>query len=70
MKGDMYMTRQICPKCNSNNIIPIIYGYPTKEMFDESDREECILGGCCIEFNEEAKDSLERFHCKDCGFEW
>ncbi len=59
-----------CPKCNSRNIIPIIYGYPTHEMFEESDNGECILGGCCIVPYEESENSFDQYHCKDCGFEW
>lgn len=64
------MIKKSCPKCNSKKVIPILYGYPTREMFEDSDNDKCILGGCCIQFDEEAKDSLNNFHCKDCGFEW
>ncbi|MGN0144876.1 MAG: hypothetical protein ACI398_07825 [Clostridium sp.] len=61
---------KICPKCKSKNIIPIIYGYPSNEMFEESNRGECILGGCCIETDEDMKNCLNRNHCNDCGYEW
>ena len=64
------MKNLVCPKCNSKNIIPIIYGYPTNEMFSDSDKGECILGGCCIAMNEESQESLNKQHCKECGFEW
>ena len=64
------MSKRFCPKCNSNNIIPIIYGYPTQEMFQDSDNDKCILGGCCIAADEETEKSLDKYHCKDCGFEW
>lgn len=29
-----------CPKCGSDNIIPIVYGYPAKELFEESRKGE------------------------------
>lgn len=63
------MNEKYCPRCKSNNIIPIIYGYPTAEMFDDSDNDKCILGGCCISSTED-DPSLKRNHCNDCGFEW
>ncbi|MDO5516778.1 MAG: hypothetical protein Q4F66_04435 [Clostridium sp.] len=59
-----------CPKCNSEDIIPIIYGYPDNEMFEESDNDKCILGGCCISPHEVDDKSLDKHHCKNCGFEW
>lgn len=64
------MNKVTCPKCGSENIIPIIYGYPTNDMFAESDNGECILGGCCIEVDESEKADLSVHHCNDCGFEW
>ena len=64
------MHTRLCPKCNSENIIPIIYGYPTSEMFEASDKNECILGGCCIAADEDSEKLLDKYHCSDCGFEW
>lgn len=63
------MNKMSCPKCNSTNVIPIIYGYPTPELFEDSDNDKCILGGCCIAVNED-ESSLKKNHCKDCNFEW
>ena len=28
----------VCPKCKSNNIIPIMYGYPTHDAFEEAEK--------------------------------
>lgn len=28
----------ICPKCKSKNIIPIVYGYPSSELFELSEQ--------------------------------
>lgn len=36
----------ICPKCKSKNIIPIVYGYPSSELFELSAQGKVKLGGC------------------------
>ena len=36
----------ICPKCKSKNIIPIVYGYPSSELFELSEQGKVKLGGC------------------------
>jgi hypothetical protein len=53
-----------CPRCHATHIIPILYGLPTVETFEQAQRGELILGGCCHE-----KDDPDR-HCKDCGHQW
>jgi hypothetical protein len=37
-----------CPSCGSNKVVPILFGYPTEEAFEEAARGEIVLGGCCI----------------------
>jgi len=56
----------ICPKCKSNNIIPIMYGYPTYEAFEEAEKGNIKLGGCEVIIG---CDMPDRF-CKDCEHEW
>ena len=53
-----------CPKCNSDNVVPIAFGYPSPEMMEEAESGEIVLGGCCIEEND------PEWHCKDCDHEW
>ncbi len=53
-----------CPVCFSLDTIPIIYGYPSHEMFEKSEAGEIHLGGC--EIMEDAPDR----YCKACGSEW
>ena len=53
-----------CPKCKSNMIIDIVYGYPSDEMSDAADSNKISLGGCCIE------PSNPEFKCKSCGEEF
>ena len=38
----------ICPKCKSNNVIPIMYGYPAPEAIEEEEKGNLKLGGCMI----------------------
>ena len=54
-------TLPVCPACQSSNVAPIVYGYPSEEMFDDT---SIVLGGCCIE-----SDSPE-WYCKECEKEW
>lgn len=56
----------ICPKCKSDNIIPIIYGYLSLDAREKADREEILLGGCEIIDGFTQPDR----YCKDCGFSW
>ncbi|MCB5936185.1 hypothetical protein LI012_09690 [Caldibacillus thermoamylovorans] len=37
-----------CPKCGSKNTIKILYGMPTKEVFQKAEAGEIKLGGCRI----------------------
>jgi hypothetical protein len=35
-----------CPTCHSaENVIPLVYGYPSQETVDAADRGEIALGG-------------------------
>ena len=37
-----------CPKCGSNRMVDILYGYPAPETLHEAEKGEIALGGCCI----------------------
>lgn len=50
-----------CPRCASRQAVRILYGYPTHEAFEASERGEIALGGCVI--GEESPD----FECGACG---
>ena len=53
-----------CPKCDSTDIVPIVYGYPGPELMEDSALRKVELGGCVIEEN--APDR----HCNDCEHQW
>ncbi len=37
-----------CPTCNAAKLIPIVYGLPSREVMEQSDRGEIELGGCVV----------------------
>jgi hypothetical protein len=61
-----YATSRKCPRCESPEVIPIIYGLPAdREEAMKADREGKIkLGGCIV--GEESPN----FTCKSCGKKW
>lgn len=50
-----------CERCKSENIVEIIYGYPTKKTLIRAEKGEIELGGCEI-----TEADPTRF-CKSCG---
>ena len=60
----MDTTTAKCPRCGSEDVLPIVYGYPGPELFEESLAGQVRLGGCMV-----GPDSPE-FHCEVCDHEW
>jgi hypothetical protein len=58
------MKRPPCPKCQSEKIVPIVYGLPRYEFFEKAKADEFILGGCTI------YEDSPQWHCKECGHLW
>lgn len=58
------MANKKCPRCGSRELLEVIYGSPTHELFLQAEAGKVKLGGCCIE------DGSPDHHCKDCGNEW
>ncbi|MFR2886615.1 MAG: hypothetical protein ACLTDM_00285 [Clostridium butyricum] len=54
------------PKCNSRNVIPIVYGMPTYEGFLKAERKEILLGGCCLQTDTNGRIVGGEYYCKDC----
>ena len=52
----------ICPKCKSNNVIPIMYGYPAPEAMEEAESHGVHV------YRDIGGGQLDRF-CKDCEHE-
>ena len=49
-----------CPHCGSINIRPIVYGYPSPELWEEEIKGKVKLGGCCI------SETQPKYYCNDC----
>jgi hypothetical protein len=53
-----------CPKCNSEKVIPIVYGLPTDDAFKAADEGKVVLGGCIVH------DDRPFWHCSNCEYDW
>jgi len=53
-----------CPRCKSENNIPILYGYPTAKALKEAKQGKIFLGGCEVTENDPTR------FCRDCGTEF
>ena len=52
-----------CPYCQSHkNVVPLVYGYPSKKLMDAAKAGLVELGGCMI--------GKETKHCKSCDKSW
>lgn len=59
-------SKYTCPKCKSDSVVPIIYGYPGPELWKEEEKGNVKLGGCEFIVGGFMPD---RF-CKECKYEW
>ena len=50
-------TKLPCPKCGSELILDISYGYPSPEAFEN---KSFFSGGCCVDTSSPA------YHCTSC----
>jgi len=53
-----------CPRCHSDEVLPVAYGLPSPEMVEESIAGRVLLGGSTVW--PEAPD----WQCVVCGHEW
>lgn len=56
--------KPLCPKCDSENVTPIIYGQPSPEIMRQVKRREVVLGGFVMRRNS------PDYVCQDCGTKW
>ena len=60
----MSSKKYLCPKCKSNEVIDIVYGYPTQETLQSWFKKEIELGGCIIQ------GENPHHKCKKCEHQW
>ena len=58
------VTSPTCPRCHSDEVIPIVYGMPTEETLKESRAGRVALG------SRVAGPESPRWRCVACSFEW
>jgi isocitrate lyase len=56
--------KYICSKCKSNEVIDIVYGYPSQETLQSWFKKEIELGGCIV------RNDNPQHKCKKCGHQW
>ena len=49
-----------CPKCGGK-VVKIVYGMPAPELYEQAERKEVVLGGCCINL-----DGNPQWACTEC----
>jgi ADP-ribosyl-[dinitrogen reductase] hydrolase len=58
------MVEHRCPQCGSSGALPVAYGLPSPELFEEVEAGKVALGGCII-----SGDDPDWF-CPRCGVRW
>ena len=53
-----------CPSCNSEQVVPIVYGFPSPKLIEEADKGRVVLGGCVVDANN------PKWKCKACKRKW
>jgi hypothetical protein len=53
-----------CPRCHSDEVIPIVYGVPGPELVEESRAGRVALGGRVV------WPEAPKWRCVACGLEW
>ena len=59
---------KICPVCGGK-LVPIVYGEPMGELMEMAERGEVVLGGCCIEVDENGCIVNPKWACTNCDYE-
>ncbi len=57
-------TPTTCPRCHSDEVLPIVYGMPGPELVEESIAGRVALGGCMV------WPEAPEWRCVACDHEW
>jgi predicted Zn-ribbon and HTH transcriptional regulator len=58
------MVAERCSKCDSEDVVYFVYGYPSEEMVERSLRGDVVVSGSMVW--PEAPNRA----CQQCGYEW
>ena len=53
-----------CPECQSKDTMPVVYGFPSPEIFEAAERGDVAIGGCVIQPHN------PRWACPACEHRW
>ena len=53
-----------CPQCDSEDVVDIVYGYPSEQALQSWFKKEIELGGCIVH------DENPKHKCKKCEHQW
>jgi len=53
-----------CPLCDSDEVLPILYGLPGPEMVKEAEEGRIAIGGCIVD------PDYPTSRCEKCGHQW
>ena len=60
----MKSKKYVCPKCKSDAVIDIVYGYPSEETLKSWHKKKIELGGCIV------RPDNPVFKCTKCDHRW
>jgi Zn ribbon nucleic-acid-binding protein len=60
----MKPSKYLCPQCNLNEAVAILYGYPSPETLKAWHNKEVELGGCIV------GGEIPNRKCIKCNFQW
>ncbi|MGY1884122.1 hypothetical protein ACI799_02300 [Blastococcus sp. SYSU DS0753] len=55
---------RVCPECGKEDSIPLVFGLPGFDLFEQAEHGDVVLGGCVM------PDRPAAFACRSCGREW
>jgi hypothetical protein len=61
--GNMTAVRT-CPACGAREVVPIVYGYPGRELLADAEAGRVVLGGCILRAGSPTRS------CNACGHQW
>ena len=56
--------KYICSECKSDEVVDIVYGYPTDETLQSWFKKDVELGGCIV------GEEKPTYKCFKCGHQW
>ncbi|WP_346619239.1 hypothetical protein [Blastococcus montanus] len=55
---------RVCPGCGREDSIPVVYGLPGGDIFEQAEHGRVALGGCLV------MEEQPAFVCRSCDLEW